>query len=74
MIHECVILILFFLCAIAVVRVLIVAITRGLLSVEYNRNGTFKGTVRQQAKEAGFKLERIETFLKYDNIYIFQVE
>jgi ubiquinone/menaquinone biosynthesis C-methylase UbiE len=37
-------------------------------------HGTFKGMVLQQAKEAGFKLERIETFLKYDNIYIFRVE
>jgi len=30
-------------------------------------------TVLKKVQEAGFKLERIETFLKLDNIYIFQV-
>jgi ubiquinone/menaquinone biosynthesis C-methylase UbiE len=34
---------------------------------------TPKETVLQQAKEAGFKMVRLETFLKYDNIYIFKV-
>ena len=36
-------------------------------------HATPKETVLRQAKNAGFKLERIETFLEYDNIYIFQV-
>ncbi len=31
-------------------------------------------TVLKQVQEAGFNLERIETFLKLDNIYIFQVK
>jgi predicted methyltransferase len=33
---------------------------------------TQKETVLQQAKEAGFKMVRLETFLEYDNIYILQ--
>lgn len=36
-------------------------------------HATPKETVIQQGKDAGYKLERIETFLAYDNIYIFQV-
>jgi len=35
---------------------------------------TPKETVLQQAKEAGFKMVRLETFLEYDNIYILKVE
>jgi len=35
---------------------------------------TPKETVLQQAKEAGFKMVRLETFLEYDNIYIFKVK
>ena len=34
---------------------------------------TPKETVLQQAKEAGFNMLRLETFLKYDNIYLFKV-
>jgi ubiquinone/menaquinone biosynthesis C-methylase UbiE len=37
-------------------------------------HSTPKKTVIKQTREAGFKLERIETFLKLDNIYIFQVK
>ncbi len=37
-------------------------------------HSTPKKTVIKQAREAGFKLERIETFLKLDNIYIFHVK
>jgi ubiquinone/menaquinone biosynthesis C-methylase UbiE len=35
---------------------------------------TPKETVLQQAKEAGFKMVRLETFLEYDNIYILKVK
>ncbi len=35
---------------------------------------TPKETVLRHGKDAGYKLERIETFLEYDNIYIFQVK
>ncbi len=35
-------------------------------------HGTPKDTVLAQAKEAGFELIRIETFLELDNIYIFK--
>jgi ubiquinone/menaquinone biosynthesis C-methylase UbiE len=34
---------------------------------------TPKETVIRQVKEAGFKMVRLETFLKYDNIYILKV-
>jgi ubiquinone/menaquinone biosynthesis C-methylase UbiE len=35
---------------------------------------TPKETVLQQAKEAGFKMVRLETFLEYDNIYILKIK
>jgi ubiquinone/menaquinone biosynthesis C-methylase UbiE len=37
-------------------------------------HSTPKKTVLKQLHEAGYKLERIETFLELDNIYIFQVK
>jgi ubiquinone/menaquinone biosynthesis C-methylase UbiE len=37
-------------------------------------HSTPKETVLQQAKEAGFKMVRLETFLEYDNIYILKPE
>lgn len=43
-------------------------------AVGMGTHGTPKETVLLQAKDAGFKLERIETFLEYDNIYIFKVD
>jgi ubiquinone/menaquinone biosynthesis C-methylase UbiE len=41
---------------------------------ENSHHNTPKEIVLKQAKEAGFKLLRIETFLKFDNIYIFKKE
>ena len=35
---------------------------------------TSKETVLRQAKAAGFKMVRLETFLEYDNIYLLQVK
>lgn len=50
-----------------------------LIEHETEKSGDMDGhstpqkTVLKQVQEAGFKLERIETFLELDNIYIFKV-
>lgn len=41
---------------------------------DFGWHRTPKETVLQQAKEAGFKLVRLETFLELDNIYILKVK
>jgi predicted methyltransferase len=68
----------------ALVRNIIPALKPGgrlvIIEHETGKSGYMDGhstprkTVLKQVQEAGFKLERIETFLELDNIYIFQVK